>query len=354
MLNGRALFYVSIGLGIAATSATVPAKCTMARIAEWPVKLEGSHLVVEGAIDGQKIGVMLDTGSSTLILRSAADRLGLTRHEAQGYRAFGIGGETHVEATNIAEFTVGRVTRKNWRVRVAGERDFGKSIDFILGEDFFDQVDLEIDLPHHAVRLFQAEDCQGVALAYWASQGAGQVELEPYSNAGPRIIVPVKLNGQPMRAMVDSGAFSSVLDRPVAERLGITQDSPGAKLLGRSGGLGGKTVESWMGPLQSFTIGDETISDTVVRFADLWKDATYVPTGSRLLKRVEDTPALLLGADFLRAHRVLVAHSQRKMYFTYEGGPVFQPKAAADARRNASATESAKPAESTDKSDPAN
>jgi hypothetical protein len=34
---------------------------------------------------------------------------------------------------------------------------------------------------------------------------------------------------------------------------------------------------------------------------------------------------MLLGADFLRAHRVLVSHSQRKMYFTYLGGPVFVP-----------------------------
>ena len=28
---------------------------------------------------------------------------------------------------------------------------------------------------------------------------------------------------------------------------------------------------------------------------------------------------MLLGADFLRSHRVLVAHSQREMYFTYAG-----------------------------------
>ena len=32
---------------------------------------------------------------------------------------------------------------------------------------------------------------------------------------------------------------------------------------------------------------------------------------------------MLLGTDFLRSHRVLVSHSQRKIYFTYAGGPVF-------------------------------
>ena len=32
---------------------------------------------------------------------------------------------------------------------------------------------------------------------------------------------------------------------------------------------------------------------------------------------------MLLGYDFLRSHRVLVAHSQHRIYFTYSGGPVF-------------------------------
>jgi hypothetical protein len=35
-------------------------------------------------------------------------------------------------------------------------------------------------------------------------------------------------------------------------------------------------------------------------------------------------PEMLLGLDFLRAHRILVDNSMRKMVFTYEGGPVFE------------------------------
>jgi hypothetical protein len=38
---------------------------------------------------------------------------------------------------------------------------------------------------------------------------------------------------------------------------------------------------------------------------------------------------MLLGADFLRAHRTLVAHSQQRLYFTYVGGPVFLAEPAA-------------------------
>ena len=32
---------------------------------------------------------------------------------------------------------------------------------------------------------------------------------------------------------------------------------------------------------------------------------------------------MLIGADFFLSHRVYVANSQRKLYFTYNGGPVF-------------------------------
>jgi predicted aspartyl protease len=353
MRRGRALRYALAVLALAAIGGGPRAAtdCKLMRVAEWPTRPGRDAPVIEGTINGQKVGIMLDTGSGTLLLRSAADRLGLTRHEARGHRVFGVGGETYVETTSVADFSVGQVTRKNWRVMVAGERDFGKSIDVLLGEDFFDQLDVEFDLPHNVVRLFQAHDCDGVGLAYWASQGAGQVDLAPYYDAGQRIIVEVKVNGRSLRAELDSGARSSVLDKPVAAQIGLTPASAGVAPAGKGGGLGGKAVEFWIAPVESFSIGDETISDTALMLADLWKDATYTPIGSHLPRKLQDTPALLLGADFLRAHRVLVAHSQRKLYFTYEGGAVFRAKAVAQDRRQEPAADAkAMPAEEPGKS----
>ena len=324
-----ALCAIALALAASVESTPAVAKCTLARAADWPVSVDRGHILVEGSINGQKVGVMLDTGGITLILRDASDRLGLVRKEAPSYRSFGIGGETHVEAANVDEFRLGAMTRKNWRVMVAGERSFGETTDVILGEDFLEQLDVEFDLPHGAVRLYQVSDCAGAELAYWAPTTASRVDFAPSYNSGGSIALPVQLNGRPLQAILDSGAPSSILDKPVAEQLGIKPDSPGVAPAGRVGGLGGKWVDVWIGPLQSFSIGDETISDTTIRFADLFRDATYTPAGSHLARKLEFTPALMLGADFLRAHRVLVSHSQRRMYFTYEGGPVFQPKPAA-------------------------
>jgi hypothetical protein len=59
-------------------------------------------------------------------------------------------------------------------------------------------------------------------------------------------------------------------------------------------------------PFQSFRIGGEEIRNTRLRIGD---------TGL-------DDVDMLLGADFFLSHRIYVANSQNKVYFTYKGGPV--------------------------------
>jgi clan AA aspartic protease (TIGR02281 family) len=287
--------------------------------------LEHNHVLVDGTINGQKISVMLDTGSMrTLILRTAAVRLGLTRSDARRVRMFGVGGESKVEIVLVDEFRIGQMERRSWQVYVAGEHDFGHEVTVLLGEDFFQRVDIEFDLAHNAVRLFQPKDCDGVSLAYWASDGGSEAAFEALDTVQPQVILTVEINGQPVKALLDSGASSSVLDKAHAARLGVTPETPGVTPGSGSTGLGKNVVDSWIGPFRSFTIGSETVRDTEIRFSDLFKDANYRIAGSRLSTRVQVAHSMLLGVDFLRSHRVLVAHSQRKIYFTYAGGPVFQ------------------------------
>jgi hypothetical protein len=181
-------------------------------------------------------------------------------------------------------------------------------------------------LAHNMVRLYQSQNCEGVSLAYWASTGAGEVEIEPVHDTSPQIVLTVQVNGKPIKAMFDSGAPLSVLGKPDAARLGVTPETPGVIAAGGASGVGSKTIQSWIGPFQSFAIGNETIRDTEIRFADLFKSATYSAVGTHIPVKVEGlhSISMLLGADFLRSHRVLVAHSQRRIYFTYTGGPVFR------------------------------
>lgn len=296
----------------------------MIKIADLPVRLVRNKLIVDGAINGKKAGIVIDTGAAmTLMVRPAADRLGLERRDARGYRLFGIGGESKAEWVLIDDFRIGQASRKGWRMLVAGDYDFGEDVAVFLGEDFFEQVDVEFDLAHSAVRLFQPKSCDGISLAYWTSEEPREIAIEPIYGSSPRIFMTVQINGQPIKAMLDSGASESALTKADAARLGVTPETAGVVAVQSGRGLGPKKVDVWIAPFDSVVIGNEIINHVHLPFSDLYKDAIYTSTGSRLAQNVSNEQPMLLGADFLRAHRVLVSHSQRKMYFTYLGGPVF-------------------------------
>ena len=131
-----------------------------------------------------------------------------------------MGGETYVEYTVLDEMKLGQAARRNWRVLVLGERELGQDHALLLGYDFFQQVDIEFDLSNDTVRLFQAEDCGNVSLAYWARGTADVVSLA-IDNEKPGILVPVKLNDRALLAELDSGASRSVVSRLVAAQIGV-------------------------------------------------------------------------------------------------------------------------------------
>jgi predicted aspartyl protease len=304
-------------VSITAHAATPAHKCKYSRIAEVPVWTQGGRPVTEGSVNGSKVGILLDTGAGpSLIHRSAVQKLGLTPVDVTGLRMLGADGSAL--AVQIDEFKLSHAVRKDWRVLVSGEATLGSNVAVVLGYDFFQGMDVEFDLPGGAVRFFKAEDCDGIALSYWTREPAGQVAIEP----GGQLELTVQINGQPARAQLDSGASTSVIESDLASRLGVTAKSPGVVPGGCSSGLGRNPIESWIGQFETFTIGQERIRSPRLRFADLWKDMTSIEAGGPA-KKMQGLPAMLLGADFLRTHRVLIAHSQRRIYFTYAGGTVF-------------------------------
>lgn len=305
--------------------------CKLVMHATWPVRPRFYHAVVDGEINGQKVGILLDTGSTTsLVVRSAVERLNLTRWPSGGYRLLGIGGEAYAESVVIDELRIARSTRRNWRALVAGERDFSDDVAVLVGQDFLQNFDVEFDLPQNVVRLFEPKGrCDGVGLAYWSTDTALEVPID----VSRVVTLDVEVNGQRLRAMLDSGA-TSTLTTTAAAKLGIAPDTSGVVPAGCSFGLGRKEIERWIAPIERVSIGSETIEKPKLYVADLWKYTTYAETGTRLPQRPPGLPDMLLGIDFLRSHRVLISHSQRKMYFSYVGGTVFPSRPGRGCMRN--------------------
>jgi hypothetical protein len=174
------------------------------------------------------------------------------------------------------------------------------------------------------VRVYQPKGCGGARLAYWSPHA-----LEVLLQRDDKIAFNVAVDGKLVRAVLDSGASHSVLALEQAKARGVHPGSAGAAPAGCVRGFGAKPVDAWAAPFDSVAIGDELIRSPRLRFADLWLHTSYTETGSRQKTRFASPPQMLLGADFLRSHRVLVARSQGKMYFTYEGGTVFPESPAA-------------------------
>ena len=105
-----------------------------------------------------------------------------------------------------------------------------------------------------------------------------------------------------------------------AASFGVTPKSAGANRAGCTLGVGRKPVDYWSAPFESVAIGNEVIRSPTLRFGNLFREAAPF----------DDLPQMVLGVDFLLAHRVYVAQSQRKLYFTYTGGRVFPADAAKD------------------------
>src|SRR5262249_62320333 len=116
--------------------------------------------------------------------------------------------------------------------RVGGERPI-RGVDFILGYDFFKEVEVEFDYAERVVRLFDALDCKGTVLSYWDAN-AIQVPMEDEE----RIVLAPAVNGRRARALLDSGAARSIVDLAFAAKVGITPKTPGVVSSGCGGGIG--------------------------------------------------------------------------------------------------------------------
>lgn len=284
-----------------------PAACRLVKVAEWTVRFERNLPVIDGAVDGNPVGILLDTGATYSILtHDAAERFGIHTWPLSA-QLVGVGGLTTVHGARVT-LTLGGSVMPPLAVRVAGERRLA-GIDFILGDDFLRQFDVEFDYARNTIRLFRPEGCKGAHLAYW-DRDALAVNLEP----GDSIIVMLRVNGRAARTLLDSGAATAAISMRLAEALGLKAGDDRMQPAGCVGGVGRDILPVWAATFDSIQIGDAAIRNARVPVSEFFGGFEN-----------HDSPEVILGSDFLRAHRVLASRSQGRLYFSYTGGTIFPP-----------------------------
>ncbi|WP_374568021.1 aspartyl protease family protein [Ideonella sp.] len=308
--------------------ATVPAEaaCRYVKFGSLPIDTAARSPRIDGSVNGRPIKVLVDTGASiTSLTRGIAERAELPlSHSFRG--AFGIGGESEEYHASVRELVMGPARWNNVRMSVVW--DGAADVDAILGANFLLQNDIELLLKDKVINFFRPEDCKNTFLGYWDPDAI----VLPLVEKGPKDLraeVMIEVNGQPVRTLIDSGAHASLIDEKVAAKLGVRKPTDGSAVEGAAAGVGTRQVATWIGRFDSVAIGPEVIQHARLTVMDMWgaarQDLRYSGSGA-----LDDAPQMVLGADFLASHRVLFAMSQRKLYLSHLGGPVFAKPAAAE------------------------
>jgi predicted aspartyl protease len=277
-------------------------------VARLPLRYTGPGLAIttEGSINGTPAVLLVDTGAyKTFFTRTGTERRNMKLRNT-GDIAYGIGGSSAVYETRITDFSAGPARLSKGFIPVLNNFGFTPSFDGILGSPFLLQTDLEVSLASKEITFFHAEGCGATNLGYW-DENVIDIPFKPHHDADPNPHFVVHVNGKEMEAMIDTGAGTSSILLDAAKRAGVEIDQPGVTRGHDSAGVGDRKAANWVVPVKTFQMGDETVQNAELAVTDSRNDGVDV----------------ILGADFLRAHRVLFAMSQKKLYFSYVGGEPF-------------------------------
>jgi clan AA aspartic protease (TIGR02281 family) len=284
--------------------------CQYVQLTKLPIHYRGPGLeiTVDGQINGKPATMLADTGAYAILLTgTGAEALKLKRREAFEY-AIGVGGRSDMHEVYLDEFSIGGTRPAKGWARVVEDMGEKPPYDAIAGVPFLMQTDLEVALADKELRFFQASGCDDAFLAYW-DRNAVKI---PYRRDGaPYPVFSIEINGNLMSAIIDTGATASAISAYAARKFGLATSKPDPKDLSYTTGAGTRRVPTWITHTQSIKIGGETILDADIQVID----------------RGESRVDVILGTDFLRAHRVLFAISQQNIYLSYLGGDVFMPHA---------------------------
>ncbi len=287
--------------------ARVEAGCALEKLAELPVTMVGDLPIVSGEVNGVPMRFVVQSGDFFNLLSSEkAAELGLkpgsvpdamqVRSSRRGWEKIGF---VKVKQFSLAgqEFAGGFLV---------GGGEAGNDKAGVIGQNILSFADAEYDLAHGMIRLMRAHGCQDLPLAYWATTGGvSVVPLEVF--VGRLTVGEAFVNGVKMRALFTSANAVSVISRDAARRAGIDVHAAGVTPGGPAAGLDPRISQSWIAPVESFKLGAEDVRHTRLRVADAEFGAFD----------------MLLGLDFFLSHHIYVANEQRRLYFTYNGGAVF-------------------------------
>ncbi|HVJ51567.1 MAG TPA: retropepsin-like aspartic protease [Aliidongia sp.] len=277
------------------------------------------RILVPVVLDGKPLNFLLDTGASESALFSdTAERLQLQTRPMQHARLSNVEGHSIDRYVTGKTFTLGGRTVESRSFVVFprnGAPDDAAS--GLLGADFLSQFDLEIDPVNHRIRLFSQDHCPGRAV-YWAD---AYVDVPLEVNWFRHIFVSAELNGQKLRALLDTGASQVFLSIPAAEaHFGLTTASPGVTRVTPEAASASSDMVYYRARLDTLSIEGIAMRNPTIF---LLPDKLYETLGKddfrgqgQVSRDFADLPELTIGTSVLQKLHLYIAYGEKRLYAT--------------------------------------
>ncbi len=288
-------------LALAACSAG-PARaagCVRHELARLPLRDDAGFLSVEAAVAGHAVRLMLDTGSDAgLILPQAARSLGLEPAPDAEVRLHGTGGSMSAGLVRLPDLALGALHLGDVLVPVGdlpGAPRLRPPVIGFLGGDVLSRFDLDIDIPHAALGLYQ------VALPSLACAPppawTGPYRTVTLARHGVRLSLAARLDGHPISALLDTGARSRIVSEHTVLGLGVSAEQLAADAGGLTSGIDLREQPYHWHRFASLTVAGSTALRPVLTVAPL-----------------SGPFDMLLGTDWLAGQRAWISYSMDRLF----------------------------------------
>jgi predicted aspartyl protease len=307
------------GLIVFATIAHAKAAdCRLNKLTSFDAKLVGNQIQIAAQVDGETVAAVLDTGSPyNLIDKALADKLQLPMERIREGSMIDVTGASMKHMTKAHSVTVGDLKTTGTPFFVMGETGKQQIADIILGANFLEANDLELDLAHGKINMFPPDHCPG-QVVYWTHEF---VPIPIRLMNGGHIILPVTLNGVETHAMLDTGAGSTFVSKQLARsKLDIDPVASGDQPDGYAIGGTGAKLPFYRHIFDSLDVGGIQFHHTQLRIAPdtlnwITNNEVHDPQGILLHEDTTNTP-ITLGMTHIAKLRLYFSFREQMLYVT--------------------------------------
>ncbi len=269
--------------------------CDMQEITDLPVLDASGVPAVPASINGHDVAFAVDTGTPiSAIDPTLAQSDGLAQRGTEHVALSGVGGAVWAPLVSVRDLVFGAAAAHDVvlaeAIRTRGSIA-GRPFAGIWGTDFLAGYDVEFDLPDRRMGLYVERGRCGSDFTPWdvpsdvipiiVSRGRRTLRTTQH------VYMTIRLDGRSVHAFLDSGATLTSITPATAIAAGVDPTTMGSDRIFQAAGLGRRAAMFRIHRFDSLEVGNEREAPVDIA--------------------VGPTPENLVGADWLRLHRVWIS-----------------------------------------------